>query len=72
MNCLSSDQSTYALVTLGGGITDVHIDGNLAINRPLLNGGYTEVSSSDIWVQNNTLINFWTNIGIWLWVKRHL
>jgi parallel beta-helix repeat protein len=57
-NCRSSDQSSYALVTITGGITDVRIEENLAENRPLLAGGYTKVSSSDIWVVNNTLLNF--------------
>jgi parallel beta-helix repeat protein len=57
-NCVSSDNSIQALVTVSGGITDVHINGNIAQNRPLFDGGYTNVSSSDIWITNNRLINF--------------
>jgi len=57
-NCRSIDQSTFHLVRVMGGITDVHIDGNLAENRPLFDGGITLASSSDIWIQNNILINF--------------
>jgi parallel beta-helix repeat protein len=57
-NCRSKDESTQALVTVGGGITDVHINGNTAQNRPLFDGGYTIVSSSDIWITNNRLLNF--------------
>jgi parallel beta-helix repeat protein len=57
-NCRSIDQSTFHLVRVMGGITDIHIDGNLAENRPLFDGGITLASSSYIWIQNNTLINF--------------
>ncbi len=57
-NCRSFDQSTFHLVGVMGGIKDVHIDGNLAENRPLFDGGYTLASSSDIWIQNNIMINF--------------
>ena len=57
-NCYSNDQSAYALVTVAGGITNVHIEENVAENRPLFDGGYTAASSSDIWIQNNKLINF--------------
>jgi len=57
-NCRSSDQSTFALVAVTGGITDVNIDGNLAENRPLFDGGNTTATSTDIWIQNNTLNNF--------------
>ena len=57
-NCRSSDQSTFHLVRVMGGITDIHIDGNLAENRPLFDGGITLTPSSDIWIQNNILINF--------------
>lgn len=57
-NCRSSDQSIFALVAVTGGITDIHVEGNLAENRPLFDGGYTLASSSDIWIQNNILNNF--------------
>ena len=57
-NCRSTDQSTFHLVRVMGGVTDIHIDGNLAENRPLFDGGITLASSSDIWIQNNILINF--------------
>ncbi len=57
-NCYSNEQSAYALVSVAGGITNVHIEENVAENRPLFDGGYTTVSSSDIWIQNNKLINF--------------
>jgi len=57
-NCRSIDQSTFHLVRVMGGITDIHIDGNLAENRPLFDGGITLSPSSDIWIQNNNLINF--------------
>jgi len=56
--CYSNEQSSFALVSVAGGITDVHIEENVAENRPLFDGGYTTASSSDIWVQNNKLINF--------------
>jgi parallel beta-helix repeat protein len=61
-NCSSSDPSTYGLITMGGGISNVIIEQCVAENRPLFNGGYTPVSSSDLWIINNTLINFpkWT------------
>jgi hypothetical protein len=61
-NCSSSDQSTYALVTMGGGISDVTIELCVANNRPLFSGGYTGVSSSNLWIVNNTLVGFpkWT------------
>jgi parallel beta-helix repeat protein len=61
-NCSSSDPSTYGLITMGGGISNVIIEQCVAENRPLFNGGYTPVSSSDLWIVNNTLINFpkWT------------
>ena len=61
-NCSSSDQSTYALVTMGGGISNVTIEQCVVNNRPLFNGGYTCVSSSNLWIVNNTLIGFpkWT------------
>jgi parallel beta-helix repeat protein len=60
--CSSSDPSTYGLITMGGGISNVIIEQCVAENRPLFNGGYTPVSSSDLWIINNTLINFpkWT------------
>jgi parallel beta-helix repeat protein len=57
-NCYSNEQSAYAFITVAGGITNVHIEENVAENRPLFDGGYTAVSSSDIWIQNNKLINF--------------
>ena len=57
-NCYSNEQSAYALVTVAGGITDVHIEENVAENRPLFDGGYTTATSTDIWIQNNTLNNF--------------
>lgn len=57
-NCRSSDQSIFALVAVTGGITDIHVEGNFAENRPLFDGGYTLASSSDIWIQNNILNNF--------------
>ncbi len=57
-NCYSNGQSTFALVTVAGGIKNVHIEENVAENRPLFDGGYTQASSSDIWIQNNILINF--------------
>ena len=57
-NCYSNDQSVYALVTVAGGISNVHIEENVAENRPLFDGGYTAAPSSDIWIQNNKLINF--------------
>lgn len=57
-NCFSSDWSTRALVSVAGGISDVHIERNLAVNRPLLSAGYSTVSSSDIWVLDNTVENF--------------
>ena len=57
-NCRSFDQSTFHLVRVMGGITDIHIDGNFAENRPLFDGGITSSPSSDIWIQNNKLINF--------------
>ena len=61
-NCSSNDQATYALVTMGGAISDVTIERCVANNRPLFNGGYTRVSSSNLWIVNNTLVGFpkWT------------
>jgi len=57
-NCYSNEQSAFALVSVSGGITNVHIEENVAENRPLFDGGYTTASSSDIWIQNNKLVNF--------------
>ena len=66
-NCRSSDQSIFALVAVTGGITDIHVEENLAENRPLFDGGYTLASSSDIWIQNNILNNFPNRTyGIWV------
>jgi parallel beta-helix repeat protein len=61
-NCSSNDQATYALVTMGGAISDVTIEHCVANNRPLFNGGYTRVSSSNLWIVNNTIVGFpkWT------------
>ena len=57
-SCYSDDRSTYALVTVSGGITNTTIEENVAKNRPLFNGGYTTTPSSNIWIINNKLINF--------------
>ena len=61
-NCSSNDQATYALITMGGAISDVTIERCVANNRPLFNGGYTRVSSSNLWIVNNTLVGYpkWT------------
>jgi parallel beta-helix repeat protein len=57
--CFSKDESIKALVFIDGGISDVHINSNLAVNRPLINAwNGTALLSHDIWVENNTLLNF--------------
>lgn len=57
--CFSKDESIKALVFIDGGISDVHINSNLAVNRPLINAwNGTALLSHDIWVVNNTLLNF--------------
>lgn len=57
--CSSKDESIKALVFIDGGIFDVHINSNLAANRPLINAwNGTNLLSHDIWVVNNTLLNF--------------
>ena len=57
-NCNSKDLTPRALVTIAGGITDVHIERNILVNRPLVNAGYTMVSSSNIWILNNEVDHF--------------
>jgi hypothetical protein len=54
-NCSSSDESAYALVTMGAAISDVTIERCVANNRPLFNGGYSPLSSSNLWIVNNTI-----------------
>jgi parallel beta-helix repeat protein len=56
--CFSKDASISALIFIDGGIEDVHINGNLAVNRPLVNAWQFTAPSHDIWVVNNTLLNF--------------
>jgi parallel beta-helix repeat protein len=57
--CFSKDASIKALIFIDGGINDVHINNNLAVNRPLVYAWiYTLYPSHDIWVENNTLLNF--------------
>ena len=57
-NCNSKDLSPRALVVLSGGITDIHIERNLLVNRPLINAGYSTVSSNDIWILDNEVEYF--------------
>lgn len=54
-NCNSSDNSTYALIAVGGGISDIYITGNSAVNRPLLAANYGTTPSKNLWLENNTV-----------------
>jgi parallel beta-helix repeat protein len=57
--CSSTDASVKALVFIDGGISDVHVNSNLVMNRPLVYAWrYTPFLTRDVWVENNTLINF--------------
>jgi parallel beta-helix repeat protein len=56
--CFSKDKSVKALIFIDGQINDIHINNNLAANRPLVYAWEFNASSHDIWLVNNTLINF--------------
>ncbi len=58
-NSSSSDDSKQPFIVVGGGISNINIIGNTALNRPLLGAFYSETSSRNILIENNT--NYFPN-----------
>jgi hypothetical protein len=58
-NCSSSDDSKQPLIVVGGGVSNINIIGNTALKRPLLGAFYSETSSKNILIENNT--NYFPN-----------
>jgi parallel beta-helix repeat protein len=53
-NSVSSDLSKHHFIVVGGGISNISIIGNTALNRPLLAAFYSETASRNILIENNT------------------
>lgn len=54
-NCYSNDNSCLPLITVVGGLSDITLVGNIALNRPLLSANYGN-TSRNILIENNTVL----------------
>lgn len=54
-NCYSNDNSLLPLITVVGGLSDITLVGNTALNRPLLSANYGN-TSRNILIENNTVL----------------
>ncbi len=54
-NCFSNDKSRLPLITIVGGLSDIILVGNTALNRPLLSANYGN-TSRNILIENNTVL----------------
>ena len=54
-NCSSNDNSQWALIAVGGGISNISITDNSAINRPLLNANYGALPTTNLSIENNVV-----------------
>lgn len=54
-NCYSNDNSRLPLITVVGGLSDITLVGNTALNRPLLSANYGN-TSRNILIENNTVL----------------
>jgi hypothetical protein len=54
-NCSSNDNSQWALIAVGGGVSNISITNNSAINRPLLNANYGTLPTTNLSIENNVV-----------------
>ncbi len=54
-DCVSSDNSLFPLIAVGGGLSNISVIGNAASNRPLFSANYGLASTKNLWIENNTV-----------------